>query len=180
MTLSPLTAATFGGLKKRDPNYYSGRWPYLSLASDLAMQLKPESILELGPYRRPLIGGSDVMDLNDYLADGKVKWKWDARKTPWPVEDNAYDLFIALQVWEHLGREQAAAFREVMRISKTAILSFPYLWQLADTGDCHHGIGDGTIREWICGVRPTKKVIVDKPNPKYKRAIYVFDFRDGP
>lgn len=51
-----------------------------------------------------------------------------ATEKPWPIANKQYDLFIALQVWERLDNKQSRAFREVMRVSRAAILSFPYLW----------------------------------------------------
>jgi hypothetical protein len=41
------------------------------------------------------------------------------------VADNAYDLFVALQVFEHLGTSQREAFREVRRVARHAIISLP-------------------------------------------------------
>ena len=81
-----------------------------------------------------------------------LTYLWDARNTPWPIEDKKYDLFIALQVWEHLGDKQGDAFREVMRISRMAILSFPLGWNCP--GDCHHNITKEKISEWTLNMKP--------------------------
>lgn len=177
MTLERMTPAQFRQLRTADPKYYEGRWPYLSEAIRQTLALKPKTALELGPYRLPLFRGSDVMDLRDHLPASRVKWKCDARQTPWPQADKSYDVFIALQVWEHLGDAQARAFAEVRRIARTAVLSFPYKWKLRDTSDCHHNVGDATISEWTGGATPVRRVVIDKPNAAYRRAIYVFDFR---
>lgn len=176
MTLRRMTPAEFRALRDEDP-YYTNRWPYLSEAIRQVRSLKPETALELGPYRQPLFAGSDVMDLRDNLRGAKVALQWDASKTPWPVPDQSYDVFIALQVWEHLGQSQASAFAEVQRVARSAVLSFPYKWKLKDTNNCHHGIDDAKIRSWTRGVKPVRRVVVDKPNPATSRAIYVFDFR---
>lgn len=58
-----------------------------------------------------------------------IRYLHDATITPCPIEDKAYDLLIALQVWEHLEGKQQDVFKEVMRVSKMAILSFPYKWK---------------------------------------------------
>lgn len=181
MGLQGLTASQFGRLKVRDPHYYTGRWPYLSRAVQMVMaDGAPDSALELGPYRRPLFEGSDVMDLHDYLADdssAKVKWVCDARKVPWVIGDKAYDLFVALQVWEHLGSDQAKAFAEVRRVAQRAVLSFPYLWQMKDTSNCHHNVDLKRILAWTDGAQPKQRVIIDKPDHRFKRMVCYYDFR---
>lgn len=179
MALKSVTTKEFARLKAGDSKYYKNRWPYLSMAAKLAAALKPETALELGPYMIPVLVGSDVMDVRDNVpaSQNRVKLKWDATKTPWPVEDKAYDVFVALQVWEHLGDAQAEAFKEVRRIAKTAVLSFPFRWKLKDTSNCHHMVDSNTIKRWTLGTEPTKRVIIDEPDPRYRRAIYVFDFR---
>jgi len=176
MTLKRMTPAEFRRLRDADP-YYKNRWPYLSEASRQVRSLSPSTALELGPYRRPLFAGSDVMDLRDNLLGESVTWQWDATNTPWPVADKAYDVFIALQVWEHLGGAQARAFAEVQRVARSAVLSFPYKWRLKDTSNCHHGIDQAKILAWTKGVKPKRSVIVDKPNPATRRMICVYDFR---
>lgn len=177
MSLQPLTAQEFGKLKVKDPNYYTGRWPYLEVAMEMAMEVPVEKVLELGPYRRPLYLGCDIMDRHNYLAAGKVDLVCDASKTPWPVEDSSYDLFVALQVWEHLGTAQAAAFKEVQRVAKRAVLSFPFEWKLQETSNCHHNVTAATIAKWTGGIAPVKKVVVSRPDANYRRMVclYVFD-----
>jgi hypothetical protein len=173
MALQPLSHAEFLRLQRTD-KYYVGRWPYLSAASSLIQRLEPQTILELGPYRRPLFAGSHVMDRRSQLHSGTADVVWDATKTPWPVDDKAYDLFVALQVWEHLGPCQAEAFNEVRRISRRAVLSFPLQWKMPNHADCHHGITMAKIREWT--TTPTRTVVVDKPAPTRKRAICFYQF----
>jgi len=146
--------------------YYRGRWPYFQEVITFVRTLKPASVLELGPYLLPLVRGSDTMDKLDMLPG--LTYHHDARLFPWPVKDKSYDLFIALQVWEHLGTVQKSAFREVMRISRAAILSFPYKWP-ASKG-CHANIDDAVIAVWTQDVEPRKVVKVGT------RIIYLFEF----
>ena len=50
---------------------------------------------------------------------------FDATQVPWPVDDKAYDLFMALQVFEHLTDRQREAFLEVLVILEVVISSNP-------------------------------------------------------
>jgi hypothetical protein len=43
---------------------------------------------------------------------GKV-FTFDATTKPWPINDKQYDLFIALQVWEHLDNKQSRALEKL-------------------------------------------------------------------
>jgi SAM-dependent methyltransferase len=49
----------------------------------------------------------------------------DVTRKPWPFKDCEYDLVVALNVFEHLDNKQSRAFREVMRITRHAILTVP-------------------------------------------------------
>ena len=60
------------------------------------------------------------------------------------------------------GKKQSPeAIKEVMRISRSAILSFPYMWPAGKGHDSRHtGIDDKKINEWTCGIKPeTTKLI---------------------
>ena len=67
-----------------------------------------------------------------------------------------------------LGPRQQEAFAEVMRISKNALLSFPYKWN--QPGNVHHGIDENKINVWTLGVEPKK---VEKSGT---RILYLFNF----
>ena len=152
---------------RENPVYYSARRYYIQKAAEWAGEIDPRSVLELGPYRLAIVPAGDTMDRSAGLtADPTILH--DATVIPWPIADGAYDLFIALQVWEHLGASQAAAFAEVRRIARAAILSFPYRWNMP--GDCHHGIDESRVALWTCGALPTKVQIVGT------RILYRFDF----
>lgn len=148
--------------------YWKHRWAYLTEAVTLAKQcsLKDSNeVLELGAYQAPIVVNADLMDLSD---KGNPKYHQDATKVPWEIPDKKYTLFIALQVWEHLGDKQKEVFVEVMRVAKYAILSFPLNWNCP--GDCHHGITEEVISEWTLFMEPIKKVKVGS------RIIYFFKF----
>jgi hypothetical protein len=171
---SKLQTITFDEFKKfeeQDP-YYKGRWPYFKKVNSIIKKLSISNALELGPYKRPIIHNSDVMDRDDNYFN--LTYHHDASQSPWPIEDSKYDLFIALQVWEHLDGSQKEAFKEVMRISKMAILSFPLNWNCP--GDCHHGITEKQIAEWTLHVKPVKKI---KIKGGQARIIYLFKFKSS-
>ena len=152
-------------LGEGDPYYDIRRWEYYKEAIKLAGNTVGNSILEVGPYRRPLFSGSDILDC---WAGANPTYLHDASVTPWPIAGRRYDLLVALQVWEHLGSSQASAFEEVMRVSKRAVLSFPYMWECP--GDVHHGIGYDKIEEWTQGFKHSERRHVGS------RVVYLFQF----
>lgn len=173
--METLTYAEFKAFEKND-SYYKGRWPYFNEVIRIINKECPKSVLELGPYKNPIVKGSDVMDVNPYFPH--VTYSHNAAEIPWPIEDSQYDLFIALQVWEHLNGKQSAAFKEVMRISKMAILSFPLNWFFP--GDCHNRITEDTISEWTQHAIPFKKIKVTQKLFFFldiSKIIYFFKFR---
>ena len=159
--------------------YYRARIGYLGAASRIARELIDRrglrTALELGPYVRPLITGADVMDVR--MAPGLEstggRIVHDARTVPWPIADKAYDLFVAFQVFEHLGTRQPEAFREVRRVARNAILSLPIDWEMADPRNCHHQLSEAKVRAWFAPVEPTR-VLLGNPGHR-KRLLFVFE-----
>ena len=163
----------------RRVRYYSARTGYMTVAAGVAGDLidrhRLTSALELGPHLRPLIVGADVMDIaspKDLESEGRVIIH-NATRDPWPVDDRQYDLFVALQVFEHLGTGQGAAFREVRRVARHAIISLPIDWVMADPKNCHHQLSSERALSWFLPVVPTR-VVVGNGGSK-KRLIYVFE-----
>lgn len=149
-------------VKELNSNYWNEgkdyRWEYMSYVIEEAEKLNPKKIIEAGASDMPLNDESFLFNYPKYNLD----------KVPYDFKDKEFDLFIALQVWEHLNN-QAEAFREVMRISKNAILSFPFQWKHGDKR--HRGIDKARIKQWTCGVEPVKvKLIKD-------RIVYVWRFK---
>jgi hypothetical protein len=173
-----MTRDEFDGLAARNP-YYLGRDGYLGaaawVAGDLIDRFGLRTALELGPNVRPLICGADVMDRvarPGLEASGSVLLH-DATSTPWPIRDSQYDLFVALQVFEHLGADQAAAFAEVRRVARHAIISLPIGWQMDDPRNPHHGISHEHVLSWFAPIAPTRVIV---GNPGYRqRLIYTFE-----
>jgi Methyltransferase domain len=176
--IRPINAAEFSDLAKRYP-YYRARWEYTSAAgreaADLIARHDLHRALELGPHIRPLIVGADVMVLSrseELDAEGRVIVH-DARVAPWPIPDGGYDLFVALQVFEHLVDHQQAAFREVCRVARHAIISLPIDWVMDDPGNCHHMISHERALSWFAPQVPTR-VVEGNGGPR-RRLIYVFE-----
>jgi Methyltransferase domain len=168
----------FAALVRRAP-YYRPRWGYISAAGRIADGLIEQhglrTALELGPHLRPTIVGADAMDRKtqpDLRAEGRVVIH-DATQVPWPFDDKEYDLFVALQVFEHLGVDQPTAFHEVRRVARHAVISLPIDWVMDDPRNCHHGITHEKALSWFAPVVPTR-VEIGNPGHK-KRLIYVFE-----
>jgi Methyltransferase domain len=159
--------------------YYGPRIGYLSRAARevraVASRHRIDSVIEIGAHLRPIVTGADVMDLTARtgLSGARRVLVHDARETPWPIEDRAYDLLIALQVFEHLPGHQEAAFREVRRVARNAILSLPIDWEMANTADLHHGISHEHVLSWFRPVVPSRVVLGN--GGRRTRLIYVFE-----
>jgi hypothetical protein len=164
--------------------YYQARRGYLGVAATIAADLidrrRLRTALELGPHLRSLIVGADIMDIAsepDLQAEGR-RITHNAMQSPWPIADKAYDLFVAFQVFEHLGAHQPAAFREVRRVARHAILSLPIDWDMADATNCHYMISEETVLGWFAPVVPTR-IVVGNPGHR-KRLMFVFEDLPAP
>lgn len=155
-----------------------GRWIYLIHVIEELKKLTPKTVLELGSYKINLTNVSDNMDINPDFIDidnaNNKQFIQDASILPWDIADKYYDVFIGLQVFEHLGENQSDIFKEVMRISKHAIISLPYLWDKPDD-PMHHMIDDEKIKMWTNNVLPEKIIYIKTPGSR-KRVIYFFEF----
>jgi hypothetical protein len=173
--LQPITYQDFLEAEKKDA-YYKTRWKYFSIVVDLIQKIQPKSALELGAYSLPLIKGEDTMDIKKYLDD--LTYLHDATVVPWPIPDKKYDLFISCEVWEHLGDRQKEAFKEVMRISRRAIFSFPYKWVFPKdsknpSAASHRDIDEAKIAEWTLYQKPI--TIIFSEDKRF--VVYYFEFR---
>jgi hypothetical protein len=178
--IRPLTKAEYEVVARRYP-YYRTRGRYLSVAASLAGDLIAahglRSALELGPNLQPLVVGADVMDVRA-LPELQLRpparfLLHDATQPAWPIADKQYDLFVALQVFEHLRHEQNVAFMEACRVAKYALISVPIDWEMDDPRNCHHRISEERALSWFRPFSPTR-VVVGNPGPR-KRLIYVFE-----
>lgn len=166
--LTPITYAEFEKFAQKH-KYYIGRWEYFEKVIDIVKRESPKTALEIGPYLLPIIKNADTMDIKAYYPN--LTFLHDATDVPWPIKDGQYDICIALQVWEHFVDKHQDAFKEVMRVSKKAILSFPYKWY-SPLDPIHHNIDDKKIAEWTLNVRPEEVIKLGS------RIIYFFDFHN--
>jgi sortase A len=183
--IRPLTKPEFDILAARRSYYYTpDRWTYMWVVCQIAAELIDrhalQSALELGPFLRPVIVGADAMERQGSraLREYAKVIPHDATITPWPIRDKQYDLFTALQVFEHLKGHQRAAFFEVCRVAKHAIISVPIDWEMEDPTDCHHRISNETAMSWFAPRRPTHVELGN--GGSCKRVVYVFENIDGP
>lgn len=166
-----ITEQEFEQISQSSPlakQYFHGRWKYMSIVANIVREENPQTILEIGATDRPIALGCDNMDLSDNKPF-PLTYIHDATDVPWPIEDKQYDMVIAMQVWEHLEEKQHLAFREVMRVAKSAVLSFPNNWKCP--GDCHHAITKETIERWTLR-EPPQKIIGNSE----RRVIYHWKF----
>ena len=136
----------------------------MSYVIDCLREICPDDskLIEAGTSGMPLSDKSFLYEYPEYdlnVAPFKINGQ--------RIENYQFDCFTALQVFEHLDN-QSAAFQEVMRIAKSAILSFPYKWTWGDA--LHKGIDGKKIEKWTCGVVPESIKIINH------RAIYTFKF----
>jgi len=180
-----ITRTDYDLAAQTNPVYYLNRWPYIAEVLRFLQQLEVKTALEIGPYLLPMYRGGDIMDKNPDKLPGKHTFTTsiihDATQTPWPVVDKAYDVLVALQVWEHLDTnpinyqaycKRKDAFAEAMRVSKAAVLSFPYKWHAP--GNHHHGIDEKKIEEWTLGLAPKARHLC-VPGPEAFRGVFFKD-----
>jgi len=110
---------------------YQKRWCYHEIAIELAKSVKlsrKADVLELGALGNQIVPGSHTMDWTKSgweAVESCPTYDWDAKVTPWPIEDKQYKLFIALRVFHHLFPNQEDAFREALRIADNVIICCP-------------------------------------------------------
>ena len=103
---------------------------------------------------------SNIMD-KDNLKNGV--FVQDATKLPWNFKDKEYDVFVALQVLEHLNPNQNEIFEEIKRISKYSIITLPYKWN-TPSDKIHNMTDDVIIKKWTNNELPYKTLVVGIPS----------------
>jgi hypothetical protein len=124
------------------------RWSYFAPVADYIEAGRFMSALELGPGRCP-VAGNAVLMAERKCGDIQLDIVHDAREVPWPIFGGAVELFVALQVFEHLGGRQREAWLEVERITtREAIISIPYKWPRDYGSPGHAGLNEDTVLGW--------------------------------
>ena len=180
--ITTVTYADYVVAARKQPAYFRGRWPLIAATLAMIQPLLPDDparVLELGPMHMPLVPGSDTMELASMAehVGRQPTYTHDATVAPWPIEGDRYDLFIALQVFEHLGPHdpgvgQRHAWAEVCRVARAAVISLPYLWDCRDASNCHGGITRETIASWT-GRQPDDDIVLQthQIDNAYRRRI---------
>jgi len=164
----------FKKLLELDPKYYQHRWSYFQ---DVIYILKKTNIefknaVDLGTYLQSIIKNGHTIDIKNrgdttYIFDANDISKWKQ------IEDKQYDLFIGMQVFEHL-EKQNEIWKEVTRISNHAIISLPYMWNCY--GDSHHGINEEVIYKWTKMTPKYSLISGGDEQSKAKRIICFYSF----
>lgn len=157
------------------------------MVTDIVRRKNLDTVLELGPGQHTIVKGCDIMIRPEDDSWGRPinevghTYHHDATEKPWPVKDKAYDLFIALQVWEHLNGKQTRAFREAMRISKAAVLRFPYKWICPkDNANYpeHHDIDEELIADWTLNIKPNEVIHIAGTGEKVSKGPRIICYRE--
>lgn len=158
---------------------WRSRWDYLQIVAAELHDINPSTVLELGAYKINLTSISDNLDQKVDFIDpdnlGNKQYIHQAQETPWAIKDKQYDVVICLQMFEHLSGDQRKVFNEIRRISRRAIISFPYKWDEPDDF-IHHDIDDDDINLWTCN-QPTYKTVTVGGGKKSKRQIRFYEFK---
>lgn len=126
-------------LAKKDLNY-KDCWFKFEDSIKLIKQMDVNNVLEIFPYKTPLIKNSDVMDSTEdnveYYPQGIGNFYlhnyWDI---PFPFEDKRYDLVILNNDLRNLDERQLKdLFKEIERIGKKLLFNLKYKYPLKDDG----------------------------------------------
>ncbi len=134
------------------------RWEYISVVMEILRKMEPATSIEMGSYGIKCIKDSVTVD-KKRLGNAYPQMILNGNSTPYPFETGQFDVFIALQVFEHV-KNKVGAFQEAKRIAKNVILSLPYNIPFIpeDPLNCHTEIGDREIAGWFG--EPTRKVVI--------------------
>jgi predicted SAM-dependent methyltransferase len=124
----------FNGGGKVGGYAYEGYWDYPVhwITFNKLMDLKPESVLEIGAARGYIVKRFEAagipakgMEISKHchltrVTDSVVEW--DICQTPWPFEDGQFDLCYSIAVMEHIPEEHLPKIIEEMkRVSKRGL-----------------------------------------------------------
>jgi len=147
--------------------YTQNRWKWFQEAMDMLIGLDVYKVLEIGSYLYPIFPWGWTVDIK-----GNPKEFCDLDLMPWKYKDKQFDLVICLQTLEHL-EQRKLAFNEIRRISESALISLPFMWNEPDD-HIHHNITMEKINEWTGGEVPVKTFIGGDESKKQIILYYQF------
>lgn len=153
--------------KCKKEKYFLKRWNYYNEVIELAKNLNPFSVLELGCSSFPLCLNSCRIDA---VPNKEINYVFDCTITPWDF-NKKFDLLICLQTFEHFKNKQSEVFKEIKKLVNRAIISVPYKWNKPN--DCHHNIDEKTLFKWFKQKPILEKIAIDS---SVKRLICLYDF----
>lgn len=119
-------------IKQVDKSHYEfqryidkGRWNSMWHQLDEVMQLKPDSVLEIGPGPGVFKYIAGLFNVNVETLDHDPELKPDhvGSATALPFADNTYDVVCAFQMLEHLPYADALnAFKGMVRVARRNVL----------------------------------------------------------
>jgi hypothetical protein len=164
--MKPKTEKEYRAAVAANP-YFKDRWSYFKPVYGLLSEMKPTSMLEAGAHDYPLYSDSTTVDIGRGANTDVVA---DITRTL-PFKDKEFDVYMALQVWEHLKGGQRAAFAEAQRVAHRVVLSFPYKWRNPED-KTHYNLDDDVFEGWVG--RPSKRLVIPSENG-HCRVVYVFE-----
>lgn len=164
--MTPKTEEDYLDAVAKDP-YFKNRWSYFEPIYGLLAEMDPYSMLEAGANNYPLYTDSTSVGLapsehTDVVAD--------ITKTL-PFRDKEFDVYMALQVWEHLEGGQREAFSEARRVSLRVVLSFPYRWENSED-TTHYNLDDTVFESWVG--KPSRRIMIPSKT-RHCRVVYIFE-----
>lgn len=115
--------------------YWNNRWNYIGHVVNIVNTLQFNNSIE--------VGTNGVAIISDSLKiESENQFDLDSDNYPFNT-----DLFIALQVFEHL-KYPAKAFENVKKTCKQAIISLPFEW-ICPADPMHHMITKDKILSWF-------------------------------
>lgn len=129
-----LTKEKFFKLKeqyKNDIHWKSNveRWEYHEKVVNLLKDIDFKTVLEAGTVGVKIYEDSDTIDLDKPHSSWKQyiepTYKQNLKNIPWCVDNNKYDVFIALRVFQYLTDKPKEYIDEMFRVSKHVILALP-------------------------------------------------------
>lgn len=152
--LKYLTEENFKKVIKHN-HHMDGTWPVYEDAIITVKNIPDtEKVLEINPYKTPLVVQSDILDSNlenkkEYPIQVNNFYQQNLNHLPFPFEDKRYDLVIINNDYENLptGEEYRLLFDEISRITVKLIIILPY--QLTSNNNSTNMVNEEKLDYWL-------------------------------